>query len=536
MKSEKVYDYIIIGSGFGGSVSAMRLTEKGYDVLILEKGKRYNSSDFPKTNWSVHKFFWMPLLRWFGIQQLSFFKDVFILSGVGVGGGSLVYANTQMIPGDAFFNNPSWSKFNNWKEVLMPFYEKAQRILGTVQQPWMHKEDEILKEIATDMNRENSFDGVKVGVYFGDVNKPIDPYFKGLGPLRTGCTGCAGCMVGCRFDAKNSLDKNYLFFAEKNGAKVNAEEEVVSIHHHEGIYTITTRSSTSWFTSKKKIYKSKGLVMSGGVLGTMNLLLHEKFVSGNLSKLSDTLGENVRTNSESLCGIAMANEKLNHGVAISSIFNPDDHTHIEIVKYSNGSGVMGRLATLATDGQQPMVRFAKWIGNLIIQPWNSIRSLFNFTFADKAIILLVMQTLDNSMKLIPSSFLGRKGIAFQNTGKQKVPAYIGIGQEVMRRFAKKVQGVPMNAITEIAFNMSTTAHIIGGCRMGTDIADGVVDSHFKAYGYDDFYIIDGSIIPSNLGVNPSLTITALAEYAMHQIPDKSGNKNKSIEEQLQAIS
>ena len=533
---DSTYDYIIIGSGFGGSVAAMRLSEKGYKVLVIEKGKKYESKDFPKTNWSIHKFFWFPIIKCFGIQQLSFFKDVFILSGVGVGGGSLVYANTQMVPGDAFFNNPSWSHIKNWKETLMPFYERAKFMLGTVKQPLHYKEDEVLKEIATDMNRADSFGGVNVGVYFGDKRKAIDPYFKGLGPERTGCTECAGCMVGCRFNAKNSLDKNYLYFAQKNGVTILAETEVVSIQHINGKYLIDTVSSTSWFSKKKKRFESTGLVMAGGVLGTMQLLLKEKYGSGHLSKLSNRLGEQLRTNSESLCGIALANQKLNHGVAISSIFNPDDHTHIEIVKYSNGSGVMGKLATLATDGNQPFLRTLKWILNLILHPIQTIRTFFDFGFADNAIILLVMQSIDNSMKMIWKKGWWSGGqMQIQNSTNSKVPAYIGIGQEVMRRYADKVGGTPMNAITEVALNMSTTAHVIGGCPMGKTIEEGVVDEYFRAFGYENMYIVDGSIIPSNLGVNPSLSITALAEYAMHHVPEKACNTKLSIETQLAQI-
>jgi cholesterol oxidase len=533
--NKTIYDYIVIGSGFGGSVSAMRLSEKGYNVLVIEKGKKYEQKDFPKTNWSINKFFWFPIIKCFGIQQLSFFKNVFILSGVGVGGGSLVYANTQMVPGDAFFENKSWSHIKNWKETLLPFYEKAKFMLGTVKQPLHYREDEVLKEVAQDMNRIDSFGGVNVGVYFGDKKNAIDPYFKGLGPQRTGCTECAGCMVGCRYNAKNSLDKNYLYFAQKNGVEILAEREVISFKYVNDVYEITTECSTSWFRKDRKVFYSKGLVMAGGVLGTMGLLLKEKYETKNLANLSDKLGESLRTNSESLCGIALADGKLNHGVAISSIFNPDDHTHIEIVKYSNGSGVMGKLATLATDGNKPFLRTLKWILNLIIHPIQTIRTFFDFGFADNAIILLVMQSLDNSMKMIwKKSFFGGS-IAIKNLSNDKVPAYIGIGQEVMRHYAKKVNGTPMNAITEVALNMSTTAHIIGGCPMGKTKEEGVVDEYFRAFGYNNMYIVDGSIIPSNLGVNPSLSITALAEYAMHHVPEKEGNSMMSLEEQIERM-
>ncbi len=531
----QTYDYIIIGSGFGGSVAAMRLSEKGYSVLVIEKGKKYENKDFPKTNWSLKKFFWAPLFRCFGIQQLSFFKDVFILSGVGVGGGSLVYANTQMVPSAPFFNNPSWAHFKNWQEVLLPFYDKAKFMLGTVKQPHIYREDEVLREVAKDMQRENSFEGVNVGVYYGDTEKATDPYFKGLGPERKGCTECAGCMVGCRFNAKNTLDKNYLFFAQKNGVTILAETEVVCIQKQQDLYEVATVSSTDFLFKKKQKFTAKGIVMAGGVLGTMALLLKEKFQTKNLSNLSDKLGENLRTNSESLCGIGLTKEKLNHGVAITSIFNPDDDTHIEIVKYSDGSGVMGKLATIATDGNQPQIRFFKWIWNLITHPILTLRTFFDFDFGGNAIILLVMQTIDNSMKMVWKKSLFGGKMTIKNLSNNKVPAYIAVGQEVMKRYAEKVGGTPMNALTEVAMNMSTTAHIIGGCPMGKTKEEGVVDEFFKVHGYDNMYVVDGSIIPSNLGVNPSLTITALAEYAMHHIPQKAGNTMVSIEEQLKAI-
>lgn len=526
------YDYIIIGSGFGGSVAAMRLTEKGYKVLIIEKGKRYRTEDFPKTNWNLKKFFWAPIVRCFGIQQLSFFKNVFILSGVGVGGGSLVYANTQMIPSSLFFQNPTWAHFKNWEETLQPFYNKAKFMLGTIKQPNIYREDEVLREIAKDMQRESSFEGVNVGVYYGDKDTATDPYFKGLGPARNGCTECAGCMVGCRFNAKNTLDKNYLYFAEKNGAVILPENEVTAILKTENGYEVHTRSSTNFLIKKKGKYNAKGIVMAGGVLGTMQLLLKEKYESGNLKNISDKLGENLRTNSESLCGIALAKEKLNHGVAITSIFNPDDDTHIEIVKYSDNSGVMGRLATIAADGKNPLLRFFNWGYNMIRHPFTAMRTLLDFSFAGNAIILLVMQTLDNSMQMVWKKSIFGGSMTIKNKNNQKVPAYIPIGQEVMHRYAKKVGGVAMNAVTEVGMNMSTTAHIIGGCPMGKSKEDGVVDEFFKLHGYPDFYVVDGSIIPANLGVNPSLTITALAEYAMHHIAEKEGNTNKTIEQQL----
>jgi cholesterol oxidase len=526
---EKVYDYIVIGSGFGGSVSAMRLSEKGYSVAVLEKGKKYETKDFPKTNWEIKKYLWIPLLRCFGFQKLTFFREAFILSGVGVGGGSLVYANTLMQPDDKFYNNKSWSHFKDWKNVLAPFYDKARFMLGAVKNPKFYEADNILREVAKDMGRESSFEGVNVGVYYGDTKKMTDPYFKGLGPERRGCIECAECMSGCRHHAKNTLDKNYLWFAQKFGTEIFAETLVEKVEFKDDVYHIHTVTSTAWLKLKKTVYKSKGLVLSGGVLGTMDLLLKQKYKHKTLSKLSDKLGYNLRTNSESLCGISNADRKLNHGVAITSIFNPDDHTHIEITKFGEGSNSMKLLATLATGKGSPFVRTAKMIGNIIQNPLTYFKLLFGKNWSTNTIILLVMQTLDNSMRMAYSNF---RGMYIKNDGPEKVPAYIETGQNVMHRFAKKVNGTAGNGLIEVMFNTSTTAHIMGGCPMGADINEGVVNSEFKVFGYPEMYVLDGSIIPCNLGVNPSLTITALSEYAMSCIPKKQGVERETLDEML----
>lgn len=535
--SETVTDYIVIGSGFGGSVSAMRLAEKGYSVQVLEKGKHYRSQDFPETNWSIRKYLWMPLLKCFGFQKLTFFKEVFVLSGVGVGGGSLVYANTHFFPPDAFFNNPVWSHIRDWKQTLTPYYNRARFMLGTTKYPKFYPEDQVLKDVAIDMGREDSFGMVDVGVYFGDSEKEQDPYFKGLGPTRKGCIECAGCMVGCRHNSKNTLDKNYLYFAQEFGAKIAAETLVTKIEYNkaEELYYVHTQSSTSWFKRNTKIYKSKGLVVSGGVLGTMDLLLRQKYETKTMTNLSDRLGENLRTNSESLCGVLDGNQTLNNGVAISSVFNPDDDTHVEIVKFPDRSGALARLGTLATGEGNPLVRTAKLLGNIVTKPWDFLRSMFTFNLPKNSIIFLVMQSLDNSMKMVWKKGIFGGKIALDNKGDQKVPAYIEIGQEVMKRYGEKVDGVPMNSVTEIMFNMSSTAHILGGCPMGDTKETGVVNDKFEVHGYPNMYILDGSIMPCNLGVNPSLTITALSEYAMDQVPAKAGNTRKSLDEQLAAL-
>ncbi len=534
---ESPLDYIVIGSGFGGSVSAMRLSEKGYSVLVIEKGKRWKASDFPTSNWNVRKYLWMPLLKCFGFQKLTFFKEVFVISGVGVGGGSLVYANTHMMPRETFYTNPAWSHFKDWKSVLAPYFERARFMLGSEKYTKEYEEDRILKSVAEDMGRGSSYDRVDyVGVYLGDPKKVTDPYFKGLGPARRGCIECAGCMVGCRHEAKNTLDKNYLWFAENLfGAKVLAETRVTKIETVNGEYRVHTEQSTSWFGKKKNVYVCRGLVVSGGVLGTLDLLLRQKLVDKTLPGLSDKLGDNLLTNSEMLSGVVAADRKLNHGIAISSVFNPDDDTHIELCKFPDGSGAMTRLAVMAAGNGTPPVRTLKMLANILTQPWNFLRSIFNFKLAEHGIIFLIMQSLPNAMQMKLKRGIFGTSLTMSNDLQQKVPSYIPIGQEALYRYAKKVNGVPQNAFTEVAFGLSSTAHILGGCPMGRNASEGVVDEKFRVHGYDNFYILDGSIMPCNLGVNPSLTITALSEYAMDQIPEKEGNSVKTLQRRMAEV-
>ena len=525
--TKETYDYIVIGSGFGGSVSAMRLAEKGYSVLVLEKGKRFGTDDFPKSDWNLPKFLWLPTLRWFGFQNITFFRKVSILSGVGVGGGSIVYGNTHMVPPDEFFQNKVWAQFRDWKKTLTPFYEKAKFMLGTVPNTKLGEEDHLLKELAKEYGNEDSFNGVNVGVYFGDPDKAVDPYFKGEGPLRNGCRACAGCMTGCRYNAKNTLDKNYLFFAEKYGAAVIPETLATKIEFNGSIYHIHTRSIRSWKSKNQMELKSKGLVISGGVLGTMDILLKQKYRYHTLSALSDRLGDNIMTNSESLCGVSHADRKLNNGIAISSFFNPDKHTHIEVVKYNDASGAMGRLGTLAVGKGNGFVRTAKWLASAITHPWKFLKITFTFkNWGRNSIIFLVMQSLDNSMRMIWKKGIFGGRISIKNDKEVKVPAYIEVGQQVMKAYAKKVNGIAQNVWPEIVLNMPMTAHILGGCPMGTNADEGVVDDQFRVHNYPNMYILDGSIIPCNLGVNPSLTITTLTEYAMSKIPDKGPIQNQ----------
>ncbi len=528
----KIYDYLVIGSGFGGSVSAMRLAEKGYSVKVIEKGKKYENTDFPSSNKKISKYFWFPKLKCFGFLNLSFFKQAFILSGVGVGGGSLVYANTHLIPKDAYFKNAAWAKFKDWKKILLPFYDKARFMLGTTHNKVYGPADDILREVAKDMGREKYMEGVDVGIYFGDEDKKVDPYFNGLGPLRNGCKNCGGCMVGCKYNAKNTLDKNYLFFAQKYGAEIEAEQQVERIDFDSSskLYYIQTYSSNSLIIKKRKTYISRGLIISGGVLGTLELLFKQKYQYKTLPNLSDRLGDNLRTNSEMLCAVT-SNQKLNHGIAISSGFSPDDNTHVEIVKYPDGSGLMKVFATIAARPSKTFHRSLVLLKNIIQKPGNVLKLLFTKDWAKHTIIFLVMQNIDNAMKMRFKNGLFKR-LVIENDQSNKVPSFIEVGQQVMERYSQKVNGIAQNAVTEILFDIASTAHILGGAPMGSTIDEGLINDKFEVFGYPNMYVLDGSMVQGNLGVNPSLTITALSEYAMSLIHEKKGNTNQYLDEQL----
>ena len=519
------YDYIVVGSGFGGSVSAMRLSQKGYKVLVIESGKRWNPEDFPKTSFSLTKYVWFPKIFCYGIQRINLLNDVMILSGSGVGGGSLVYANTLYIPPKPFFENPVVKKMGAEK-ILLPFYEIAKRMLGVIENPKLWEVDTFMKETAEEMGVGDTFKRTPVGINFHDKDQ-VDPYFAGEGPVRNSCNFCGGCMVGCRFNAKNTLDKNYLYFAEKLGTVILPETKVVKLIplSEDGSlgYEILTQSTTGFFGYPKKRYIAKNVVLSAGVLGTLGLLLkmqQEKI----MTKLSPMLGNTVRTNSESIVGVTSLKRGVDFskGIAITSSIYPDEHTHIEPVRYSAGSDVMGTLAAgTLVDGGGSVPRILRFIWSSILHPINTIRFLSPIGFAKSSIILLVMQTVDNSIKIVRKRRLiwpFQKTITSTQEQGMRIPAFIPIANDFARRLAKRIGGVARSSYNEVFLNVPTTAHILSGCIIGDSPETGVIDLKNQVYGYKNLMICDGSMVPANLGVNPSLTITALSEHAMSFIP------------------
>ncbi len=547
------FDFIVIGSGFGGSVSAMRLSQKGYKVAVIEAGKRFENKDFAKTNWDFKKYFWFPWLTFYGIQRINILRHTLILSGAGVGGGSLVYANTLYVPLKKFFEHPIVKKIGG-EEALMPYYEIAKKMLGVATTPKTFLGDEYLKKTAEMMGFGDTFRPTPAGVFFGEPNKVYkDPYFEGEGPDRVGCNFCGNCMVGCRFNAKNTLDKNYLYFAEKLGAQIIPEMKVIKIvplsDDGDKGYEVHAISTTKLFRKTKKVFKTKGVVLSAGVLGTMKLLFKMK-QEKIMPNISDKLGHFVRTNSESVIGVTSKRKDVNfsEGIAITASVFPEEETHIEVVRYGKGSDVMNGLAApVMVDGGGKIPRQLKFILAVLRHPLQSLKMFIPTGFAHRTIILLVMQTVDNYIKIKHKRtlyFPFRKVLTSELDKGNKPPSYIPIANEFARNLAKLIDGIPRSSINEVIFDIPMTAHILGGACMGETKEEGVIDLQNRLFGYKNFYVCDGSMIPANLGVNPSLSITAFTERAMSFIPPKENHsmhifnfeKKWNIENYLQRYS
>ncbi len=520
-------DFAIVGSGFGGSVSALRLAEKGWKVVVLEKGGRFAPKDFAKSNWDLPKWLWLPGLGFRGIFKMTFLKHVTALSGVGVGGGSLVYANTLPVPKDEFFRAASWGGLADWKAELGPHYATAQRMLGATRVPYAMLQDRVLKAVGEDIGKGDSWRPTDVAVFFGEPGVTVpDPYFGGEGPERTGCKATGACMVGCRTGAKNTLDRNYLFLAEKKGARIEADSEVTWVRPLDGGgYELTVRRGREPlpFLRKTTTMTARNVVFAGGVIGTVELLLRLKERADGLPKLSDRLGDFVRTNSEVLMGVVSPTEDLSKGVAIGSILETDEHSHLEPVHYPAGSGFFRLLAMPLAPGGTVFERFANALGVLIRHPGRTLRAWLTPDWAKHTMILLYMRTVDGTLRMTLRRGLRngfRHALATSAGTGAPAQAWVPEATDLGRRVEEKVGGFAQSLLTETLLGIPTTAHILGGCCMGATPADGVIDAKNRVHGYEGLFVVDGSAISANPGVNPSLTITALAERAMSLVPAK----------------
>ncbi len=524
------WDFAIVGSGFGGSVSALRLVEKGYRVLMLEKGRRLGAADFPKSNWRVRRWLWMPAAGCRGLFQMTFLRHVTALSGVGVGGGSLVYANTLPIPKDAFFGSPSWAGLADWKAELAEHYQTARRMLGAVENPNVTYPDQVIRELAADIGRADHVRPTTVAVYFGRPGVTVpDPYFGGRGPERTGCTQCGGCMIGCRVGAKNTLDKNYLHMAEAQGLEIRADSEVTVLEPEPGGgYRLEVREGRAG--AQRRQYRADRVILAGGVLGTLDLLLRMQLRArkgaGGLTRLSPRLGDFVRTNSEVLMGVTTRRRDvdLSRGIAIGSILDTDEHSHIEPVRYPSGSGFFRTLMAPHAPGEHGVVRLARALGTALRHPIRTLRTYFVPDWARYTMILLYMRALEGHLRIRlgrPLRRLFRRGLTTELSDGPRPSASIPEATELGRRVAERIDGYTCSMITETALGIPTTAHILGGCVMAEGPERGVIDHRHRVFGHEGLYVIDGSAVSANPGVNPSLTICALAERAMTFIPARA---------------
>jgi cholesterol oxidase len=510
---------------------------------VLECGRRFRDEDFAtSTLRQPRRYFWAPKLGFRGVLRMSFFKDVFVISGSGVGGGSLGYANTLYRARPAFFDDPQWADLGDWQTELAPHYDTAERMLGVVEYEGMGPADKLLKEYAEEIGVGETFTNTRVGVFFDQPGEEVpDPYFGGEGPDRTGCMRCGSCMVGCRHGAKNTLVKNYLWFAEKLGVKVVPERQVTEIRPlgaadgSDG-YAVTSERSGSWIRKRRRTLTAKGVVVAAGALGTNQLLANCRH-SGALPRLSNRIGDVIRTNSESIQSVtAMDDERdFSRSVAITSSIYPDPDTHIEVVTYGEAGDAMSGTFTAMTGPGTKLTRPLKWIAAMLRHPLQTLRMRIPFRWSRRTVILLVMQTVDAAMKLQPKRKLLGRGVRLQTEQDpdRPNPIFLPAAAQAARWFAKRTGGIAQSALTESIQNVPTTAHILGGAVIGAGPESGVVDSGNRAFGYESLLVCDGSAMPANPGVNPSLTITAKAEHAMSLIPPKDGEEPRRLPEAAQ---
>ncbi|MDV6013057.1 GMC family oxidoreductase [Haloechinothrix sp. LS1_15] len=524
-RSEPDYDVIVVGSGFGGSVAALRLTEKGYRVGVIEAGRRFADDELAETSWDLPKYLWAPELGCYGIQRIHLLSDVMILAGAGVGGGSLVYANTLYRPLRQFYTDSQWAHITDWETELAPYYDQASRMLGVVECPIDTPHDEVMRSVAADMGVSDSFHKTPVGVYFGEPGKQVaDPYFGGVGPERTGCTECGACMTGCRVGAKNSLVKNYLYLAEQAGAQVVPMTTVTAVRPRgDGAYEVDVRKTGKHSRRFRRTLTAGQVVLAAGTWGTQRLL-HSMRDSEAMPRISPRLGELTRTNSEAIAGAGRLSvdpeRDFSSGIAITSSIHPDENTHIEPVRYGKGSNAMGLLQTIATDGESDVPRWRQALGYMARHPIEAARLLRTHRWSERTLILLVMQCLDNSITTYTKKgWFGRRRYTSKQGHGLPNPTFIPAGYEATQRAAEHIGGMAGGTWSEL-FNIPLTAHFIGGCAIGSSAEEGVIDPYHRLYGYPGVSVVDGSAITANLGVNPSLTITAQAERAFAMWPNR----------------
>jgi cholesterol oxidase len=534
------YDWIVVGSGFGGSVSALRLAEKGYSVAVLECGSRFRDEDFAESTLrQPRRYFWAPKLGFRGVLRLSFFKDVFVVSGSGVGGGSLGYANTLYRARPAFFEDPQWAELGSWESLLAPHYDTAERMLGVVEYEGIGPADQLLKEYAEEIGVGETFTNTRVGVFFDQPGHEVpDPFFGGEGPARSGCMRCGSCMVGCRHGAKNTLMKNYLWFAEKLGVRIEPERHVTEIRplgaaNGADGYEVASERSGSWLHKGQRRLTAKGVIVAAGALGTNNLLANCRY-SGALPHLSERVGDVIRTNSESIQSVtAMDDERdFSRSVAITSSIYPNPDTHIEVVTYGEAGDAMSGTFTAMTGPGTRLTRPLKWIVAMLRHPLQTLRMRVPYKWSRRTVILLVMQTVDAAMHLRPKPKRFGSGVRLQTEQDpdRPNPIYLPAAAQAARWFAKRTGGIAQSALTESIQNVPTTAHILGGAVVGANRETGVVDAANRVFGYENLLVTDGAAMPANPGVNPSLTITAKAEHAMSLIPPKDGTEPRHLPE------